>query len=203
VGCCWAGACSPACGCACEPGLIGPGSGWPSLQTAAIRGSLEQYARISASGRSARLIRAELLPRAEMRVGAKPGHLGGIWAPAWEWGSVSLITVLHPDWVLLGGCLSGAATTFLRPLREVDGAGCCLKAAQAPDSALCAWAMGPAGWSGEKLALRSAWDEWALLFPEIHPDSVPMIRPEPTRRSCCNEASAVRQAAMALAQKTT
>ncbi|NQV11303.1 MAG: ROK family protein [Cyanobacteria bacterium] len=106
-------------GAACEPGLIGLDPAGPACNSG-NRGSLEQYCSISGLGRLSPLDPAELCRHAD----AGEGEALAIWA---EYGRLlgvgisSLIYVLTPELVLLGGGLSGASHHFLPALwREVE-----------------------------------------------------------------------------------
>jgi glucokinase len=103
-------------GAAGELGLIGVDPDGPPCNSG-NRGSLEQHCSIGALGRLSRLDPAELCRRADggdreaLQVWNRYGHRLGI-------GLASLLYVLTPELVLLGGGLAGASHHFLPAVWE-------------------------------------------------------------------------------------
>lgn len=106
-------------GAAAEPGLIGVDPEGPPCNSG-NRGSLEQYCSIAGLGRLSPIPPQELCRRADMGDAAAMA----VWAEYGRWlgiGLSSLIYVLTPELVLIGGGLSAASHHFLpRTLEEVQ-----------------------------------------------------------------------------------
>jgi glucokinase len=106
-------------GAAAEPGLIGVDPEGPPCRSG-NRGSLEQYCSIAGLARLSALDPAELVRRAE----AADPEAQAVWEAYGRWlgiGLSSLLYVLTPELVLLGGGLSGASEHFLPAVwREVE-----------------------------------------------------------------------------------
>lgn len=106
-------------GAAAEPGLIGVDPEGPPCNSG-NRGSLEQYCSIAGLGRLSPIPPQELCRRADMGDAAAIA----VWAEYGRWlgiGLSSLIYVLTPELVLIGGGLSAASHHFLpRTLEEVQ-----------------------------------------------------------------------------------
>jgi len=104
-------------GAAAEPGLIGVDPEGPPCNSG-NRGSLEQFCSISGLGRLSPLDPAELCRRADA---GDPEALA-VWARYGRWlgiGLTSLVYVLTPELVLIGGGLSAASHHFL-PAAEAE-----------------------------------------------------------------------------------
>jgi glucokinase len=104
-------------GAAAEPGLIGVDPEGPPCNSG-NRGSLEQYCSISGLGRLSPLDPAELCRRAD---GGDPEALA-VWQIYGRWlglGLTSLVYVLTPELVLIGGGLSAASHHFLPAAQAV------------------------------------------------------------------------------------
>jgi glucokinase len=98
-------------GAAAEPGLIGVDPEGPPCNSG-NRGSLEQFCSITGLGRLSPLDPAELCRRAD--AGDAEAH--AVWACYGRWlgiGLSSLVYVLTPELVLIGGGLSAASHHFL------------------------------------------------------------------------------------------
>jgi glucokinase len=98
-------------GAAAEPGLIGVDPEGPPCNSG-NRGSLEQYCSIAGLGRLSPLDPAELCRLAD---GGDPQALA-VWQRYGRWlgiGLSSLVYVLTPELVLIGGGLSAASHHFL------------------------------------------------------------------------------------------
>ena len=98
-------------GAAAEPGLIGVDPEGPPCNSG-NRGSLEQFCSIAGLGRLSPLDPAELCRRAD----AGDGEALAVWARYGRWlgiGLTSLVYVLTPELVLIGGGLSAASHHFL------------------------------------------------------------------------------------------
>ena len=98
-------------GAAAEPGLIGLDPDGPPCNSG-NRGSLEQYCSIAGLGRLSPLEPAELCRRAD----AGDAEALAVWARYGRWlgiGLTSLVYVLTPELVLIGGGLSAASHHFL------------------------------------------------------------------------------------------
>jgi glucokinase len=98
-------------GAAAEPGLIGVDPEGPPCNSG-NRGSLEQYCSIAGLGRLSPLDPAELCRLAD---GGDPQALT-VWQRYGHWlgiGLTSLVYVLTPELVLIGGGLSAASHHFL------------------------------------------------------------------------------------------
>ena len=104
-------------GAAAEPGLIGVDPDGPACNSG-NRGSLEQFCSITGLGRLSPLDPAELCRRADA---GDPEALA-VWARYGRWlgiGLTSLVYVLTPELVLIGGGLSAASHHFL-PAAEAE-----------------------------------------------------------------------------------
>jgi len=104
-------------GAAAEPGLIGVDPEGPACNSG-NRGSLEQFCSIAGLGRLSSLDPAELCRRADA---GDPEALA-VWARYGRWlglGLTSLVYVLTPELVLIGGGLSAASHHFL-PAAEAE-----------------------------------------------------------------------------------
>lgn len=102
-------------GAAAEPGLIGVDPDGPPCNSG-NRGSLEQYCSIGGLGRLSPLDPAELCRRAD----AGDAEAQAVWARYGRWlgiGLSSLVYVLTPELVLIGGGLSAASHHFLPAAR--------------------------------------------------------------------------------------
>ena len=98
-------------GAAAEPGLIGVDPEGPPCNSG-NRGSLEQFCSITGLGRLSPLDPAELCRRAD----AGDAEALAVWARYGRWlgiGLTSLVYVLTPELVLIGGGLSAASHHFL------------------------------------------------------------------------------------------
>ena len=98
-------------GAAAEPGLIGVDPEGPPCNSG-NRGSLEQFCSIAGLGRLSPLDPAELCRRAD----AGDAEALAVWARYGRWlgiGLTSLVYVLTPELVLIGGGLSAASHHFL------------------------------------------------------------------------------------------
>ena len=98
-------------GAAAEPGLIGVDPEGPPCNSG-NRGSLEQYCSITGLARLSPLDPAELCRRAD----AGDAEALAVWASYGRWlgiGLTSLVYVLTPELVLIGGGLSAASHHFL------------------------------------------------------------------------------------------
>ena len=98
-------------GAAAEPGLIGVDPEGPPCNSGNC-GSLEQFCSIAGLGRLSPLDPAELCRRAD----AGDGEALAVWARYGRWlgiGLTSLVYVLTPELVLIGGGLSAASHHFL------------------------------------------------------------------------------------------
>mgnify|MGYP006273328611 FL=1 len=98
-------------GAAAEPGLIGVDPEGPPCNSG-NRGSLEQFCSISGLGRLSPLDPAELCRRAD----AGDAEALAVWVRYGRWlgiGLTSLVYVLTPELVLIGGGLSAASHHFL------------------------------------------------------------------------------------------
>jgi glucokinase len=98
-------------GAAAEPGLICVNPEGPPCRSG-NRGSLEQYCSIGGLGRLSPLSPREL----ERRAAAGDAEALAVWAAYGRWlgvGLSSLLYVLTPELVLIGGGLSGASEHFL------------------------------------------------------------------------------------------
>lgn len=98
-------------GAAAEPGLIGIDPEGP-LCNSGNRGSLEQYCSITGLGRLSPLDPADLCRRAD----AGDAKALAVWSRYGRWlgvGLTSLVYVLTPELVLIGGGLSAASHHFL------------------------------------------------------------------------------------------
>ncbi|MCP9839584.1 ROK family protein [Synechococcus sp. J7-Johnson] len=106
-------------GAAIEPGLIGVDPDGPPCRSG-NRGSLEQFCSITGLGRLSPLDPAELCRRAD----AGDGEAQAVWDCYGRWlgiGLSSLLYVLTPELVLIGGGLSAASDHFLPAVwREVE-----------------------------------------------------------------------------------
>lgn len=106
-------------GAAAEPGLIGVDPEGPPCRSG-NRGSLEQHCSITGLARLSPLDPAELVRRAE----AGDPEARGVWEAYGRWlgiGLSSLLYVLTPELVLIGGGLSAASDHFLPAVwREVE-----------------------------------------------------------------------------------
>lgn len=106
-------------GAAIEPGLIGVDPEGPPCHSG-NRGSLEQYCSITGLGRLSPLDPAEL----DRRASAGDAEALAVWARYGRWlgiGLSSLLYVLTPELVLIGGGLSAASDHFLPAVwREVE-----------------------------------------------------------------------------------
>jgi glucokinase len=106
-------------GAAAEPGLIGVDPEGPPCRSG-NRGSLEQYCSIAGLARLSPLDPAELVGRAD----AADPEAQAVWDAYGRWlgiGLSSLLYVLTPDLVLIGGGLSAASEHFLPAVwREVE-----------------------------------------------------------------------------------
>jgi glucokinase len=107
-------------GAAAEPGLIGVDPEGPPCKSG-NRGSLEQYCSIAGLARLSSLDPAELCRLA----GAGDPEACAVWDAYGRWlgiGLSSLLYVLTPQLVLIGGGLSAASAYFLPAVwREVEG----------------------------------------------------------------------------------
>jgi glucokinase len=104
-------------GAAAEPGLISVNPDGPPCNSG-NRGSLEQYCSIGGLARLSPLDPAELCRRAD----AGDAEALGVWARYGQWlgvGLSSLVYVLTPELVLIGGGLSAASHHFL-PAAEAE-----------------------------------------------------------------------------------
>jgi len=98
-------------GAAAEPGLIGVDPDGPACNSG-NRGSLEQFCSIAGLGRLSPLTPQELLQRAD----AGDPEAVAVWQQYGRWlgiGLSSLLYVLTPELVLIGGGLSAASRHFL------------------------------------------------------------------------------------------
>ncbi|MGB7564260.1 MAG: ROK family protein [Prochlorococcaceae cyanobacterium] len=98
-------------GAAAEPGLIGVDPDGPPCRSG-NRGSLEQYCSVAGLARLSRLDPEEL----DRRAGAGDPEALEVWRRYGQWlgiGLSSLLYVLTPELVLVGGGLSGASRHFL------------------------------------------------------------------------------------------
>jgi len=106
-------------GAAAEPGLIGVDPEGPPCRSG-NRGSLEQYCSIAGLARLSPLDPAELVRRAD----AADPEAQAVWDAYGRWlgiGLSSLLYVLTPELVLIGGGLSAASEHFLPAVwREVE-----------------------------------------------------------------------------------
>jgi glucokinase len=106
-------------GAAAEPGLIGVDPEGPPCRSG-NRGSLEQYCSIAGLARLSPLDPAELVGRAD----AADPEAQAVWDAYGRWlgiGLSSLLYVLTPELVLIGGGLSAASEHFLPAVwREVE-----------------------------------------------------------------------------------
>ena len=106
-------------GAAAEPGLIGVAPEGPPCRSG-NRGSLEQHCSIAGLARLSPLDPAELLRRAD----AADPEAQAVWDAYGRWlgiGLSSLLYVLTPELVLIGGGLSAASEHFLPAVwREVE-----------------------------------------------------------------------------------
>jgi len=106
-------------GAAAEPGLIGVDPEGPPCRSG-NRGSLEQYCSIAGLARLSPLDPADLVGRAD----AADPEAQAVWDAYGRWlgiGLSSLLYVLTPDLVLIGGGLSAASEHFLPAVwREVE-----------------------------------------------------------------------------------
>ena len=104
-------------GAAAEPGLIGVDPDGPACNSG-NRGSLEQFCSITGLGRLSPLDPAELCRRAD----AGDAEALAVWERYGRWlgiGLTSLVYVLTPELVLIGGGLSAASHHFL-PAAEAE-----------------------------------------------------------------------------------